>query len=505
MKSTRVNCKDCNKEFNINFFEIKFLSKLSPKINEKIENLPLPKQCPGCREKNRIAFRNEFNFFKRKCSLTKKTIVSIYPEDTEFPVYDQKVWWSDDFDPYEYGKDFDFSKTFFEQYNELNKRVPKFAIGNAKSENSEYTNYSAENRNCYICAGSSFNENCYYCSRVTNSKYVCDSYSLDKCEYCYFCASSSTLYGSAYSINCQSSSNLFLCDNCVGCKDCFGCTDLNGSQYCIFNQQLSKEDYINKRKELLEQFNRNELNISELRSKREKYIVACEDCSGNQLMNSKNCKSCFGLKESEDCLNVGCGTMDKDCLDSSFMDKCELMYYSTNLIGDYRVLFAAHVWYTNDSMYVMNSFNSDNIFACSGIKRGQYSILNKRYSKSDYHKLASKIIAHMKETGEWGSYFPLKLSPFAYNSTVANDYYPMSKEEILNAGLKYQEIENTKSNSDLKKCVVSGKNFKVSEHELEICNFFEINPPNKCYDVRRNELLANFKQALSNYTLPNYA
>ena len=68
------------------------------------------------------------------------------------------------------------------------------------------------------------------------------------------------------------------------------------------------------------------------------------------------------------------------------MDKCELMYYSTNLIGDYHVLFAAHVWYTSNSLYVMNSFNSNNLFGCTGFKRAEYCILNKRYNKEDYHK-----------------------------------------------------------------------------------------------------------------------
>ena len=182
-------------------------------------------------------------------------------------------------------------------------QVPKFAIGNAKSENSEYTNYSAENRNCYICAGSSFNEDCCFCSRVTNSKYCCDSDSLDKCENCYFCASSSTLYGCAYTINCQSSSNLFLCDNCIGCKDCYGCTDLTSAQYYIFNQQFTKEEYLAKREELIKNFNSNE--FSQTRSKRDKYIVACEECTGNQLINCSNCINCFGLKESEDCKFVG--------------------------------------------------------------------------------------------------------------------------------------------------------------------------------------------------------
>jgi hypothetical protein len=30
----------------------------------------------------------------------------------------------------------------------------------------------------------------------------------------------------------------------------------------------------------------------------------------------------------------------------------------------------------------------------------------------------------MQKTGEWGMFFDSSMSPFPYNDTVANDYYP---------------------------------------------------------------------------------
>jgi hypothetical protein len=33
--------------------------------------------------------------------------------------------------------------------------------------------------------------------------------------------------------------------------------------------------------------------------------------------------------------------------------------------------------------------------------------------------------------GEWWEFFPASLSPFGYNETVAAEYYPMSREEVL--------------------------------------------------------------------------
>jgi hypothetical protein len=37
----------------------------------------------------------------------------------------------------------------------------------------------------------------------------------------------------------------------------------------------------------------------------------------------------------------------------------------------------------------------------------------------------------MKSTGEWGEFFPLSLSLFGYNETVAQDYFPLAQEEAI--------------------------------------------------------------------------
>jgi hypothetical protein len=37
----------------------------------------------------------------------------------------------------------------------------------------------------------------------------------------------------------------------------------------------------------------------------------------------------------------------------------------------------------------------------------------------------------MKSTGEWGEFFPLALSPFGYNETVAQDYFPITESKAI--------------------------------------------------------------------------
>jgi len=45
-------------------------------------------------------------------------------------VYDQNIWWSDSWDALDYGKEFDFKKSFSEQFEELMRKVPKANLNN---------------------------------------------------------------------------------------------------------------------------------------------------------------------------------------------------------------------------------------------------------------------------------------------------------------------------------------------------------------------------------------
>jgi len=49
----------------------------------------------------------------------------------------------------------------------------------------------------------------------------------------------------------------------------------------------------------------------------------------------------------------------------------------------------------------------------------------------------------MSSTGEWGEFFPHELSPFGYNETVANEYFPMTESEVRAKGWNWH-TEDTK-------------------------------------------------------------
>ena len=143
-------CRISGQEFFVTDKDLEFYDKISPMFGEKQYSIPSPTLCPDERQKRRLCFRNERKLYKRKCDLSGKEIISIYSPDKSYIVYDQKVWWSDDWNPLKYGRVFNFEKGFFEQFGKLIQDVPLITLINANSENCDYTNYATENKNCYL-------------------------------------------------------------------------------------------------------------------------------------------------------------------------------------------------------------------------------------------------------------------------------------------------------------------------------------------------------------------
>lgn len=109
--------------------------------------------------------------------------------------------------------------------------------------------------------------------------------------------------------------------------------------------------------------------------------------------------------------------------------------------GANTILHSLLIFTGNNVRYSYNCNASDNIFGCVGLRRKQYCIFNKQYTKEDYEALVSKIVEHMKSTGEYGQFFPATLSPFDYNETVAQEYFPLTKSEALEKGYRWKDPE----------------------------------------------------------------
>ena len=447
------NCKQCNISFEITDKDIEFYDNVSPKFDWEKYSVPTPTLCSDCRQQRRLSWRNENSLYKRKCDLTKKSVVSIYTPDKNFITYNQDDWWSDKWSPFDYWVDFDFNKTFFEQFKELQEKVPRITVLNWFSENADYWNHSYHNKNSFMVNSCAYVEDSYFCINTWNLKNCIDCERTFSSDNCYSCLESSNCSKSQYLQNCHDCFSCFISINCIWCRNCIWCKELKNKEYYLFNKPVSKEefekvlnDFFNnpkKRKEILDKFNEIKSQIPT------KYInnTNCENISeSNNCTNSQGVKWCFDCENSK---NIAYSTdmmlrWWNDCYDFDIWWEDSSLVYEVHCSWNAtKVLFSNVIWWWYNVYYSDNCLTHiENCFGCIWLHNNEnYCILNKQYTKEEYNNLVPKIIEHMQKTWEWWEFFPSSLSPFWYNETVANEYFPLSKESAIKSWFNWSDYE----------------------------------------------------------------
>jgi hypothetical protein len=118
--------------------------------------------------------------------------------------------------------------------------------------------------------------------------------------------------------------------------------------------------------------------------------------------------------------------------------------YSCMEVGDgaYRDLFCTVMYNCSNCLYCYHCVTGTrNCFGCAGLRGHQYCIFNKQYSQEEYERVVAKIIEHMQSTSEWGQFFPYELCHLPYNQSIAQDYLPLTKEEVLKLGALWDDTE----------------------------------------------------------------
>ncbi len=512
MNPETQNCQNCHNDFTIDGDDFSFYEKIG---------VPAPTWCVDCRQLRRYAWRNERTLYRRNCDLCSKSTVTIYSADKPYKVYCVSCWWSDGWDESEYGRDFDFTRPFFEQFAELQRDVPRMALLTKNSTNSEYSNHSGNNKNAYISFSTFDSENILYGTWVMDSRDCTDcSYVYEKGEKLYECIDTHSCYKSQYSVFMNSSTDCMYCFDVNGSGNCFMSCNLRSQNYVFRNQKYSREEYL----ELVGQYDlssyavRQELfkeYIDMVRNQAiHKYMQGERNMasSGNLLFSCKNAVNCFELDRAEDCKNIY-GSLDiRDSMDLYHVGrKVELCYECQGSVGIYNTQFC-HLCYDNSHlMYCDSCQNSQNLFGCVSVKKGEYMIFNKKYSKEEYIELKNKIIEHMKNTGEFGEFFPVAMAPVYFNETRAMIYMPMEKDEVLAKGWNWEEKapgvfgkgtvdmnEVPDSINDVDEeyikniftCRDCQKNYNITTEELAFYKREVVPLPHKCPDCREKGRIA---------------
>lgn len=479
-------CQLCKKSFRIDDEDVAYYTRI---------DVPHPTLCPDDRQRRRAAFRNERFLYKRKCSATGKDIIAIYSPDKSFPVYEQEYYWGDKWSALKYGQDFDFNRPFFEQMKELRDKVPRLSIWNYNSENAYYCNVSGENKNCYMGTDIGGCEDVYFSNWVTHSRDCIDCSYTYSCELCYQCIYCEQCFNCDFCQQCEQCMDLKFCFDCKDCNSCFGCTNLRSKSYQIYNKKVSREEFEKFIKEFKNSYKAQQDVLKKYKEilkntiHRHAVIIDSEGCIGDYIYHSKNAKNCFDAVRLWDC-KYCYNTLDtKDGYDlyQPGFAQSELIYEEHGGNANFNDKFLNQCKNLSDSEYCDHCFYSHDLFGCNGIIHGSYLILNKQYSKEKYFDLKKSIIGHMRKTGEYGEFFPFSYSPFGYNESKAQEYYPLTKERALAIGANWSDYEfplpigktiipsdkiDETGDSILEKIIVcekSGRPFKIIKQEY---NFY---------------------------------
>ncbi len=508
-------CQKCNQEFTLDSDEMGFYDKMQ---------VPHPKMCPTCRFKMRLIFRNETSLYSgRKCFLCNKSIISSYNPNSPYVIYCYGCFYSEKWDPKDYAIDYDENKSFLEQFKEFLIKVPKIAtymsLGAGVNIDTEYANYASGCKNCYLVFNVITAEDTIYSRGVKDIRDSADIYFATKIDRCYESINIQESSGIFWSKNVSGSIDSYFLLNCRGLLNCFGCVNLNNKSYHFLNQPLSKEEYTKKVNEIIGSYEK----IEEFKKEFQKFVLKFPmrennniknlDSTGDYLFECKNVKDSFETTKSEDCRYIFSSKEIKDSYGVvGYGTKSERMLevvgtgVSSNVIGCYGVENSSNILY---GFYIRNC---KDCIGCDSLHNAQYCILNKQYSKEEYERLREIIIKELKEKDLYGLMIPSDLSPFAYNETLAQDNLPLTKDQVLKEGFKWQDnLQKTEGKETLKldeigdyikdiedsilnqilACISCNRNYKITEQEFSFYKKMNIPIPRKCFYCRHQERIQN--------------
>lgn len=509
-------CQNCKKDFNIDIEDFNFYEKIK---------VPPPTFCPLCRAQRRFAFRNERKLFKVKDHFTSEDIFSTYPKESGRKIITREEWFGDDWDAMEYGKNYDFSKNFFKQLAELEKEVPMYNFNVIRMINSPYAFNATGLKNCYLIVNANYSEDCMYGNAIDSCKDCVDNSHINQSERCYECFWLRHCYQCYFTIMSADSTNLWFCRDCLGCNNCFGCANLRQSSYCIFNKQYAKEEYENEIKKMnldsiwgIKEAKEKARSFWKTQITRHQQGVKNLNSTGSYVTDCKNVNDSFLIREGENMrycqyLQV---PKNKDNYDATNWGEYIELCYETMECGEnsYNNKFSRNCWPAcRNNEYCVHLFSSSDCFACVGLKKKQYCILNKQYDKDEYFEMVEKIKKHMDEMPyidsqgiiyKYGEFFPMEFSPFGYNNSLVIQHFTLSKEEAIRKNYGWietprGEYEITKQalelpesirdvNSQITKEVIECENcknpYRILENELMFLKKEKLPIPRMCSECR---------------------
>lgn len=522
------NCQNCKIDFIIDQADFDFYAKIK---------VPAPTFCPTCRFQRRLMFRNDFNLYKRTCDLCNKNIVTIIAPDKSYKVYCGSCWWGDGWDGTEYGRDYDFSRNFFEQFKDLMKETPfqNLIVSYSTLVNSDYINHAGMCKNCFMISNADYCENVYNSNMVVKVEDSAELLMMNNTNLAYDCVGGdgSRIF---FSDNCPKSVDVWYSKDCTGCTNCFGCVNLHNKSYYIYNKKVERDEYNKFIQEMeLDKYSTHKVLKNKIRAfwnsfpRKYMYGKMNKDVSGDYIYESKNTHNSFQGVFMEDCRYCQWVTLPtfKSNYDVTEWGLGTENSYESVTIGDgvNNIKFSSGVWANCQNVeYGIYNVNCQDCFGCVNLRGKRYCIFNKQYSKEEYEILVEQIKKHMDEMPyvdgkgrvfKYGEFLPYDVSLFDYNESSASEYWKLNKSEILEKGFSYREkvspnYEATIKTEDIQdsikdipvdfdeeilSCAECNTVYKIHHGELELLRKLNLPVPRICFSCRREDRISRLNKS----------
>lgn len=475
--------------------------------------IPLAIESPQERLRSLLAYRNDRRLFRRQCDASGELLISAYHPECDFRIVRSDIWWGDGWDGLEFGFSPDPAQCFFPQFHELQKRVPREGTSVVNAENCDYNSHCRESKNCYLC------HLAFRCEDTMYSYWSVGCRDLIEGSYC---AESTLCYACRNIVNCYNCIRLHESSNCNdcffstqlrNCANCLFCANLVGKTYYLWNKPCSREEFERARTQLLDgtpaaledaegRFHA----FSQRIPVRAQHSLNSVDGSGEHLVNCKNCIHCFDVRDSEDCFNHTNG-IGRNIIHgySVGFPLCESVYSSVTARNSSDIFFCSNTWSSNNLWYCDNCVNCRDCFGCVGLKQRQNCFFNQQLSPDDYAKQTALWRRLMTERGEFSCFFPIRLSPFAYNESAAQDFFPLTQHQIEANGWQFREPPSLLATPDsvlraprlealrggeVLLCETCNRPYRIIAKELEFYRAFKLPIPADCPECRLNSRLA---------------
>lgn len=430
-------------------------------------------------------------FYKNISAKSGKEILTVYPPTTHCPLYTHEEWNSDNYDSG--SLEINFNEPFFDQFKKLQSLAPVVNFLSNLQENSEYCNDVEGMKNCYYCFDGVTCQDCYFCCRVHYSRDCVDCYAIHKCELLYDCTDMEESFNSRYSFHCKQVSDSAFLFNCHNCQYCFMSSNLRNKKYYVFNEQKTKEEYESFMKTIdwkdykkMLELKKNFQDMIAQTAIPPSFLENCEEVTGNYTKNSQRCDRAFQSHHLQDAYNTFQCNDAKD-IKHTYMCCEKVEQISQCVATGLEVQYCkncAFVWHSSNMEYCYLCLNCQDCFGCIGLRKKRFCILNKQYTKEEYEITKAKLIEAMQRRNEYGDFFPLSLSPFLYEDSLAFDMFENQYKDVFETEYSLKENFTPIDSTQIQQCPISGQQFRFIKQELEYYKKNNIAFPRLAFPMR---------------------